>query len=199
MAFSQIPEADNRSVTPTLSQTFYFAAWRWHFYAALYVIPFLLVLAITGLMMMVLTQIDGRDGENIHVTPGASELSVQAQTEAALAAQPGKLVEWIGPKGPDLATVFRIAPAEGGNRLVALDPYSGEVLKIWDRRAGWYDWADNVHRRRITAATSLACTVPQTGCPVWDASTAARIDSSSRNSPYMMPPGFRRIASRFAS
>ncbi|NIZ14821.1 PepSY domain-containing protein [Phaeobacter sp. HF9A] len=176
MAFSQTPEADNRSVTPTLSQTFYFAAWRWHFYAALYVIPFLLVLAITGLMMMVLTQIDGRDGENIHVTPGPSELSVQAQTEAALAAQPGKLVEWIGPKGPDLATVFRIAPAEGGNRLVALDPYSGEVLKIWDRRAGWYDWADNVHStlligdvgdRLIEIAAGLGLLLVFTGLYIW--------------------------------
>ena len=26
----------------------YFAAWRWHFYAGLYVIPFLLMLATTG-------------------------------------------------------------------------------------------------------------------------------------------------------
>jgi len=31
---------------------FYFIAWRWHFYAGLYVIPFLMVLATTGLIML---------------------------------------------------------------------------------------------------------------------------------------------------
>ena len=30
----------------------YFAAWRWHFYAGLFVLPFLSVLAITGLSLI---------------------------------------------------------------------------------------------------------------------------------------------------
>jgi len=30
----------------------YFATWRWHFHAGLYVIPFLLMLAITGFFVM---------------------------------------------------------------------------------------------------------------------------------------------------
>ena len=42
---------------------FYFAAWRWHFYAGLYVIPFFIMLAVTGLMMLWLAFLDGRDGE----------------------------------------------------------------------------------------------------------------------------------------
>ena len=33
----------------TLSREFYIAAWRWHFYAGLYVAPFLVMLAVTGL------------------------------------------------------------------------------------------------------------------------------------------------------
>lgn len=31
------------------SSRFYAAAWRWHFYAGLFVVPFLTILAVTGL------------------------------------------------------------------------------------------------------------------------------------------------------
>lgn len=54
--------AEQSSAT-SLSQKLYFAAWRWHFYAALYVVPFMIMLAVTGMMMMFITQFDGRDGE----------------------------------------------------------------------------------------------------------------------------------------
>jgi hypothetical protein len=46
----------------------YLAAWRWHFYAGLYVIPFFAVLAITGMAMAWIAYIDGRDGERIAVS-----------------------------------------------------------------------------------------------------------------------------------
>ena len=49
---------------------FYCAAWRWHFYAGLYVAPFLVMAAITGLVMMYVAAFDGRDGEKISIVPG---------------------------------------------------------------------------------------------------------------------------------
>lgn len=30
----------------------YFLTWRWHFYAGLFVVPFMLMLALTGLVML---------------------------------------------------------------------------------------------------------------------------------------------------
>ncbi|MCV2891126.1 PepSY-associated TM helix domain-containing protein [Ruegeria aquimaris] len=168
-------QTNARGTMRPLAQKFYFAAWRWHFYAALYVIPFLLILAVTGLMMMFITQVDGRDGEKIAVEPQASALSFDAQTAAVLQAQPGTIVEWIGPKAPDLAAVFRVKTPEG-QRLVALDQYSGEVLSIWDRRAGWYDLADNIHStlligdlgdRLIEVAAGLGIVVILTGLYIW--------------------------------
>ena len=42
---------------------FYFLAWRWHFYASLYVIPFLLMLATTGLLMLWIAQLSGLNGD----------------------------------------------------------------------------------------------------------------------------------------
>lgn len=45
------------------SATLYRAVWRWHFYAGLYVVPFLVMLAVTGLMMLWISVLDGREGE----------------------------------------------------------------------------------------------------------------------------------------
>ncbi len=174
---SQPHIADARPLEKTkLSQKFYFAAWRWHFYAALYVVPFMIILAITGLMMMLITQFDGRDGEKIQLsTITEHALPYEQQAAAALAAQPGEIAEWIGPKSHTLATVFRIK-VEGGQRLVALNQYTGEVLKTWDRRAGWYDWADNLHGslligdtgdRLIEIAAGLGLLLVLTGLYIW--------------------------------
>ena len=159
----------------TLSNKFYFAAWRWHFYAGLYVIPFLLTLAVTGLMMMYITQFNGRDGETITVTQTGEAIAPAHLGETVLAAHPGTIVEWIGPKSPDLATVFRVK-TETGNLMVAIDQYSGEVLSSWDRRAGWYDFADNIHSelligttgdRMIEIAAGLGLVLVATGLYLW--------------------------------
>ncbi len=157
------------------TQKFYFAAWRWHFYAGLFVIPFLIILAVTGLMMMFLTQVDGRDGEKISVAIQVEPLAVSAQANVALTEVPGTVVEWIGPKAADLATVFRIK-TETGQLLVAVDPYAGEVLQTWDRRAGWYDLADNIHStlligdtgdRLLEIAAGLSLVLVFTGLYMW--------------------------------
>ncbi len=36
----------------TAASKLYFLAWRWHFYAGLFVVPFLIMLAVTGFFMM---------------------------------------------------------------------------------------------------------------------------------------------------
>ncbi len=176
MALSQSAGADSRPAAPTLSQKFYFAAWRWHFYAGLYVIPFLLMLAVTGLGMMYISVLDGRDGEYVSVAQGAQVQPVSAQTEAALASLPGAtLVEWIGPKDEGRAAVVRVA-VEGGQRMVAVDPYSATVLESWDRRAGWYDFLSDIHGtlligtlgdRLIEIAAGLAVVLVVTGLYLW--------------------------------
>lgn len=55
---------------------FYFIAWRGHFYAGLYVIPFLIVLAITGLTMLWFSWGFGVGGERTAVTPGGDPIAV---------------------------------------------------------------------------------------------------------------------------
>lgn len=155
---------------------FYLAAWRWHFYAGLYVAPFLVMLAVTGLIMMYIAYFDGRDGEKIAVTPGAATAPISAQAEAALAAFPeGRLVEWIGPHTSGHAAVLRIE-TEGTHHMVAVDPYTATVLESWVRRDGWYDFVSDIHGtlligdtgdRLIEIAAGLGIVLAVTGLYLW--------------------------------
>ncbi|MEM9634085.1 MAG: PepSY domain-containing protein [Pseudomonadota bacterium] len=160
------------------SNRFYLAAWRWHFYAGLFVIPFLMILAVTGLIMMYIGYFDGRDGEKITVAvpPGATALSVSVQAEAALANRPeGKIVEWLKGRGDDNVSVFRVK-ADGIQTMVAVDPYTGNVVESWERRQGWYDFADGIHSdlmlgttgdRLLEIAAGLSIVLIVTGVYLW--------------------------------
>ncbi len=81
-----VTDASTTKPASALSRRFYFTAWRWHFYAGLYVAPFLVMLAVTGLIMLWSSVLVGRDGEKYYaVTPGQTEIAVSQQAIAALA------------------------------------------------------------------------------------------------------------------
>ena len=54
---------------PTGVNKLYFAAWRWHFYAGLYVIRFLILLSVTGIIMVWFSAISPEYGEKISLAP----------------------------------------------------------------------------------------------------------------------------------
>lgn len=155
---------------------FYFAAWRWHFYAGLFVIPLFCVLAVTGMMMLWIAWVDGRDGERTPVVPQEIALAVSQQAEAAVAAIPGgTLKQYVAPRRDDLAAIFRV-DLEGDANMVVVDPYTAEVLEIFPRRSGWYDFADNLHSdlmlgvtgdRMLEIAASLGMVLIATGLYMW--------------------------------
>ncbi|MCC5781083.1 PepSY domain-containing protein [Nitratireductor sp. B36] len=160
----------------TLRRKLYLAAWRWHFYAGLYVAPFLAMLAITGLIMLWVSAIDGRDGEKIGVTPQGAQTSILAQASAAQTAlHEGHVVEYIAPTAADRAAVFRV-DSGGEAMMVAVDPYTAEVLDIWNRQAGWYDFASDIHGtlligdlgdRLIEIAAGFGIVLIVTGLYLW--------------------------------
>ncbi len=163
--------------TSRLTGRFYAAVWRWHFYAGLYVIPFLVVLAVTGLIMLWVSAIDGRDGENrISVVPQGTPLSVAVQAEAARAAvTDGMLKQYLSPRAPDRAALFRVDRGETAT-MVAVNPYTGAVVEQWPRRAGWYDFATDIHGtlligdvgdRLIEIAAGFAIVLIVTGLYLW--------------------------------
>jgi uncharacterized iron-regulated membrane protein len=123
----------------------YFAVWRWHFYAGLYVIPFLLMLAVTGLFMLWIAVLAGIGDERLTIPQGDQTRPVSALAAAAEAAIPGsKATQYIAPLSPDhVATV--VVAANDASSGVTLNPYTGEVLNAFPWRAGWYDFLTDIH------------------------------------------------------
>jgi uncharacterized iron-regulated membrane protein len=154
----------------------YFAAWRWHFYAGLFVIPFLTVLAITGMAMLWIAWIDGRDGERTEVAPQAIVQPISAQADAAVSAIPnGVLKQYIAPRTNDVAALFRV-DADGDATMIAIDPYTAQVIQTFPRRSGWYDFVDGIHGdlmlgvtgdRMLETAASLTLVLIATGLYLW--------------------------------
>ncbi|MFY0646909.1 PepSY-associated TM helix domain-containing protein [Sulfitobacter geojensis] len=154
----------------------YFAAWRWHFYAGLFVIPFLAILAVTGMSMLWIAWVDGRDGERTVVVVQDTVQPVSVQAEAAVAAIPdGTLKQYVAPRTNDVAALFRV-DADGDAVMVAVDPYTATVVETFPRRSGWYDFFDNIHSdlmlgvtgdRILETAASLALVLVATGLYMW--------------------------------
>lgn len=135
------PAADSA----TNARLYHFIAWRWHFYAGLYVAPFLALLAITGLAMLWISWAAGIGAERMVVTPQGTPLPASTLQAAAEATQPGaQAFQYIAPLADDRAAVIGVA-IDGTKTGIALDPYTGEVIHSFAWRAGWYDWLGDLH------------------------------------------------------
>ena len=86
----------------------YFAVWRWHFYAGLYVIPFLVMLAASGLIILWFTAIAPEYGDGLAVPQGDKALTLTAQEAAVLAAHPGTIDKYIAPLDATKPALFRV-------------------------------------------------------------------------------------------
>ncbi len=164
-----VPSQDASAVG---AQRFYFTAWRWHFYAGLYVIPFLIMLAVTGLIMLWIGAFSELNGERALVVPGGSPMAVSALQTAAEAAIPGGTAsQYIEPLAADRVAVFKVDVGEAST-TVLIDPYSGAVVDSFPWQAGWYSFANDIHGslligdlgdRLIEIAASLAIVMVATG------------------------------------
>ena len=113
----------------------YRAVWRWHFYAGLLCLPFLVSLSATGAIYLFKHQIDA--------TLFAYRTTVAAQADAPLgpdrllfnaaqAVPDGVPAAFTDPEGPTSSAVVTMAEA-GRKILVYLNPYTGDVLDRVDR------------------------------------------------------------------
>lgn len=158
------------------STVLYRAVWRWHFYAGLYVIPFLLMLAITGLIMMLYAGTWNELGRAPDVTPTGQAKPVSTQARSALAAVPGGVLEtYIAPEAANRPAYFEIGK-DGSHIAVAIDPYSATVLASQDETASVRAIAEKIHGtlligdvgdRLIEVAASLSIILIATGLYMW--------------------------------
>jgi uncharacterized iron-regulated membrane protein len=137
-----VSESANTAPRPS---RFHAVAWRWHFYAGLYVVPFLLMLAITGAVMVFFTGFQTRLGFPVHVTPQAVVLPVSAQAQAAQDHLPqATLTTYTAPKTADVASWF-VMKQDGATHAVAVNPFTAEVMKVVDKDHTVFAWAEAIH------------------------------------------------------
>ncbi|EJC82760.1 putative iron-regulated membrane protein [Rhizobium leguminosarum bv. trifolii WSM2297] len=109
----------------------YRAIWRWHFFAGLLVIPFMLNLAITGSLYLFKDEINGTVfGYRYIVQPSGQALSAERIAEIAAAAVPGsRATSFKNPALPERSAIVTVA-SDAGARLVFVNPYDGKVLDV---------------------------------------------------------------------
>lgn len=152
---SYVPPQAAAPRAPATSR-FYATAWRWHFYSGLFVVPFLMMLAITGLVMVYFTGFQSRLGNLIHVQPQAVAQTISQQAQAVLAQFPDmQLKEHIAPKSPDLVAWFMIGKVEATD-AIAVDPYTGKVVQVVDKGNTVFAWADQIHGTLLLGDTGKA-------------------------------------------
>ena len=108
----------------------YNAVWRWHFYAGLFCMPFVLWLATTGTIYLWKPQIEAwLERPYDTLTPSGPRASAEAQVKAALAAVPGAtLHKYQLPQAPGEAT--RVIVGKSGSEMrVYVDPYRLRILR----------------------------------------------------------------------
>lgn len=125
----------------------YFLTWRWHFYAGLFVIPFMIMLSLTGLVMLFDDEIEQiRYHEITQVEPKPIALPVSALIESVSKAYPnGTTTQYIAPSDVDQASRVSVRLESGNTVFATVDPYTGKVLGQIDRSDSWYQLANDIH------------------------------------------------------
>jgi len=115
--------------------SFYNLAWRWHFYAGLFVAPFMVLLALTGIIYLFKPQLDPLMYGDLLTVPAAEHaLSADEQLQRAKAAYPrGTLSKYLPPA--DATSSAQFVMHDGGREVtVFVDPYRGTVLGTQDAK-----------------------------------------------------------------
>jgi uncharacterized iron-regulated membrane protein len=139
------------------NRRFYLAAWRWHFYAGVVVLPFVFLLAASGLAMLVSEPLDRYlQSDLIEVVPRGDALPPSEQAAAVAAAYPDSdLATFRAADVPDESTRIDVTPkhahtehashGESQAITVFVNPYTAEVLGELDANRTLYAWAKALH------------------------------------------------------
>lgn len=109
----------------------YRAVWRWHFYAGVLVMPFLMLLALTGGLYLFKDEIDQAVYRSLIQVPArAAQADPDAWAAAAAQAGGGRAANVLLPAAPDQAVRVRVDRADGSQRTVFVDPHTARVTGV---------------------------------------------------------------------
>ncbi|HYI41981.1 MAG TPA: PepSY domain-containing protein [Allosphingosinicella sp.] len=110
----------------------YGTMWRWHFYAGLFVLPFVLLLSVSGSIYLFKPQIDRWEERAWRDLGAEGAVSADRQLAAALAANPGaRFNHYRLPEREGDSAMVQLGLADGTQREVYVSP-QGRVLGALD-------------------------------------------------------------------
>ena len=130
---SSIPSSSGRAAAPLIhrrdaSQSLYPWIWRWHFYAGLFVLPFILILSITGSIYLFKPQIERWEERSYRDLGTAGAVSPDLQLAAAMASNPGAhLNHYRLARQPGDAAMIQVGADDGKLHEIYVSP-QGRVL-----------------------------------------------------------------------
>ncbi|NJS14921.1 MAG: PepSY domain-containing protein, partial [Sphingopyxis sp.] len=106
------------AVRSTHDNALYRTLWRWHFYAGLFVIPFILILSVTGAIYLFKPQIEAWEEASWRSLPTENAVAPSQQVGAALGAFPGARLH-----------SYRLPVADSDAALVHLELADGKTMR----------------------------------------------------------------------
>jgi uncharacterized iron-regulated membrane protein len=113
---------------------FYRVVWRWHFYAGLFVVPFMVMLALTGIIYLFKPQLDRLMYPDLmYVEPQSQPATAGAQVAAARQAYHGaQIISFRHSPSPDRSAEVKLITVAGKDLTVYVNPYTAGVLGQMD-------------------------------------------------------------------
>lgn len=129
-----------------MAKKFFLSMWRWHFYAGLFVVPFLLVLAATGMLMLISEPLrEWQHADLYQVTEQTQSVSLDAQKQAVESQLDGNVSLLIPARLAGQSNQFKLITPQGSTLRVFVNPYSAQVLGSLPDDSGLYSWANDIH------------------------------------------------------
>lgn len=125
---------------------FYNLAWRWHFYAGLFVAPFMVMLALTGIIYLFKPQLDSLMYSSLLEVPvGHHTVPADDLLQRVKAAYPqGQVTQYLPPVNAQRSAQFVVKNA-GHELNVFVDPYHGDILGEQDAKQNLQAIARAIH------------------------------------------------------
>ncbi|UTF59744.1 PepSY domain-containing protein [Gilvimarinus sp. DA14] len=122
----------------SVSQRLYRTLWRWHFYAGIFCIPFVITLSVSGALYLFKPQFEAFTDRHLHNIAAQQQqrLSINEVIARARASLPGaQFLSYELPQSEREAALVNLR-FEGQKYQVFVNPYSGEVLSqvLFDQR-----------------------------------------------------------------
>lgn len=129
------------------SNRFYRTVWRWHFYAGLFVIPFMVILSITGIIYLFKPQLDvAMYHQQMFVQPADAVMSYTQQVAVVEQTYPDvKVIKFTPSVASNRSAEVTITTKDKQTLAIFVNPYTGKILGERDENNNLQAIARKIH------------------------------------------------------